>query len=229
VVRADIKRGKTGTIAFADLFRVLPLGHSPTDPSSLGFPMSRAGVWWASVRAIFEITAGLSYQSENASAFFLSPAGIRVEYDTSRKPLDLSQLGNVLDPNQGRVTKMTLATTHVFGSEPTYDRVIWDVSGCPSTPCGFVGVNATDVAVIATDFSLVLGGESFGVTIFDPSNPAAGMPLTLDDSVVKEGGVELKDWEVLGRFVHRFAGGLPDMYRATSFQHRLVCSGPLCR
>jgi 5'-nucleotidase len=229
VVRADIQRGKTGAIAFADLFRILPLGHSPTDPSSLGFPMSRTGVWWASVRAIFEITAGLSYQSDNDAAFFLSPAGIRVEYDTSRKPLDFSSIGNVLDPNQGRVTKMTLASTHVFGTEPTYDRVIWDVSGCPSTPCGFVGVNATDVAVIATDFSLVLGASDFGVTLFDPTNPAAGMPQTFDDSVVKEGGTELKDWEVLGRFMHRFTGGLPDMYRATSFQHRLVCSGPLCR
>jgi 5'-nucleotidase len=128
VVRADIKKGKTGTIAFADVFRVLPLGRSPLD-GSLGFPLARAGIWVAAVRAAFELTASVSYHSDNEADQFIAGAGVQVEYDTNLPPLPDFGTTTLLDATKGRVTKITMASTlPAPGTEPTYDVVLFDKS-----------------------------------------------------------------------------------------------------
>jgi hypothetical protein len=233
VVRADLSKGKTGNISFADVYRILPLGVSPLD-GSIGYPMAFAGIWAVEIRAVFEITAGLSYHSDNEADEFIAPAGMKVWYDMTRTPIDFSSPNvnaDLTDPTKGRVTKMALASVHTYGTEPTYDNVIYDTSGCTTGGvCGFTGmlggnpVTGVTIMTVATDYHLIEFAATFGVTLYDPKQ-ATQLPNAM--SAVKVGGKELKDWEVLGEYIHSFTT-LPAMYNATGFSHRLICTGPGC-
>jgi 5'-nucleotidase len=226
VVRADIKKGKTGNIGFADVFRVLPLGRSPLD-GSLGFPMARAGIWVAAVRAAFEVTAGISYHSDNEADQFISGGGVKVEYNTSLTPLDFSSTSNLLDPTMGRVTKITMASTlPAPGTEPTYDTVIFDKS---NTAHPWYMDDALHVLVVATDYHLIQFASSIGAALYDPANPTQGLSDPSASAVKDAGGKEVKDWEVLAGYINSFAT-LPDLYNSakTTYPLRMICSGPLC-
>ena len=109
-LRADLDHGKTGTISFADVFRAVPLGISTAADHTIGYPLCRTHILAGELKAAFEVAAGYAYTSNDASDFFLSGGGIQVEYDTSLPIFDPT--GNVTDPRNGRVTKMTLASDH---------------------------------------------------------------------------------------------------------------------
>ena len=223
LVRADIQKGKTGALSFADLFRVLPLGVSPTDGSA-GYPLVRFAVLLVELKAALEVAASFSYASLGASDYFLVPAGIKYEYDTTRPLFDAKSPG---DPNNGRVTKISFASNHT--QLDTYDSVFLDVANG-----GWLTSEARLLTVVA-DLYVAKFAYVAGVTLRDP---ATTDPLAApEDGIVKRpDGSAVKDVEALAAWVHTLAAGnggaLPSRYdianTAMPFPRRAICTGSLC-
>jgi 5'-nucleotidase len=219
-LRADLNKGKTGNIAFADIFRAVPLGISVAD-GSLGYPLCRTLILGAELKAAFEVAAGYAYTSSDAGDFYIVGGGIKVEYDTSR-PIFNSK-GNPLDPNNGRVTKMTLATDHTKPN--TFDKVIFDLSAG-----GFTG-SATDTFTVTGNLYVVQFAYVAGVTLKDPATGSTminGMPIAPKDTIVHRSDMsEIKDWDALAGYIRSQPSmAVPARYMTAS---HMVCTGPLCK
>jgi 2',3'-cyclic-nucleotide 2'-phosphodiesterase (5'-nucleotidase family) len=223
VIRAELNRGKTGTVAFGDVYRALPLGIS-TGNGSVGYPLVRFGVLGAELKAALEVVAGYSYATDNAATYFLVPAGLKFEFDTSRP---IFNPATPLDPNNGRVTKITLASNHA--APDTFDKVIFDVA-----QGGFVGgYNVTSLMVVASNLYIAEFASSVGVKLKSPDGLMTN--LRPDQVIVhRADGSEVKDYEALAQYIRAQAaangGTLPQRYDVTvgPFPRRAICSGPLC-
>ncbi len=228
VIRADLQKGKTGNIAFGDIFRILPLGISTKD-GTVGYPLCRFGVLAAELKAAMEVSAGASYTSDNASEFFLEPSGIKVEYDTSR-PM-FNPAGSPIDPGNGRVTKITFAMDHTAAGIDTYPtaNVIWDAS-----QGGFVnGITPLTLYTITTSLYIASFANANGIDLKSPDGQMTG--LTPEQTIVtRTDGSEVKDFEALSGYIlsqsAANSGQLPSRYDASTatFPRRMICSGPLC-
>ena len=221
VIRANIAQGKTGQISFNDVFNVLPLGVSAAD-GSIGYPMSRFYVYAYEVKAALEISTGYAYTSEDTSTYYMTTGGLKVEYDTSRPIFDTT-VPKVFDPTNGRITKITMATSH---AQPVvFDKVIFDLSAAsPGWQNGIVATNT--LFAVATSSYIAAYANVQGVQLKDKS----GNPLMLAQTILKRpaGGSEVKEWEALAEYIRAFPGGtVPAGYNTTT-PTRLICSGPLC-
>jgi 5'-nucleotidase len=217
-VRADLQKGRTGELRFADVFRVLPLGFSPVE-LTIGSPLTRVGLLMGELKAALELTAGYSYHSKNAADLFLVAGGLKFEYDTSRPEFDPH--GNPLDFRNGRITKMTIASDH---SRPdVYDKVVFDINAG-----GYAGA-VTDPVVVATNLYVTEFAAVAGVTVKDPVTLQTVMPVAT--IFHRPDGSEIKDWEALAEYVKKQSaqngGTLPARY-SPSFTPRAICTGPLC-
>jgi len=226
VIRANLDKGKTGTVSFADVFRILPLGRSPVD-GTIGYPLCRFAIYPIYLKAALELAAGFAYTSEDNSTNYLVPAGLRVTYDTSRPVFD--QVNSPTDPNNGRVRKIEVAAnpnkpdegfTTIFDAS----TVGWD-PGVP--PLG------GKYFVVATSYYIASFAKAKGITLFDPDTGTQAR--TPEESILKHpDGSEVKEWEVLAGYMQAQStlngGKLPSRYdRATgTFPRRMLCSGPLC-
>ena len=211
-------------LAFADVFSAVSLGASPA--GTIGYPLCHFTVFLAEVKAAFEVSAGLAYAGH--PDFYLVPSGFTFEYDTSRAPFDPG--GSGVDPSNGRVTKISQATT----ADPDGpSKVVFDAS---------LGANAFGAAgplapvrvtanLFVASFAAVAGvrlKDDSGTPI--PGNNPAATILHRADHVT-----EVKDWEALGAFVHAQAGGgtLPHRYLASDasgkIPRRAICAGPSCK
>ncbi len=210
-------------LAFADLFSAVSLGASPV-AGTIGYPLCRFSVYLAEVKAAFEVSAGLAYAGH--PDFYLVPSGFRFEYDTARAPFDPN--GSGVDPSNGRVTKISQATTADPDGPST---VVFDASkganAWSANPLGLVKVAAN---LYVASFAAVAGvhlKDDSGRPI--PNNDPKSTILHRDDTT------EIKDWEALGAYVHAQAGTgtLPHRYLASdasgTIPRRAVCSGPSCK
>lgn len=82
-IESPIRRGHTGVITGADAFRVTPLGSGPD--GEIGSPIVAFSLDGRDLRMLFEL---LLYRSTDEDDVFPSPAGLRVEFDPARIPLD---------------------------------------------------------------------------------------------------------------------------------------------
>ncbi len=82
-IDAPIRRGRTGIISAADAFRVTPFGSGPD--GEVGSPIVAFSLDGRDLRTMFEI---LLLGAEERDDLFPAPAGIRVETDPARVPLD---------------------------------------------------------------------------------------------------------------------------------------------
>jgi 5'-nucleotidase len=227
VVRADILAGANGDLSFADLFRVLPLGDSPFD-GTLGYPLGRAYLMLLEIKAAFELSASVGLQD---TGYFLSPAGVHVYYDTSRPPLDLSNVANVMDPAQGRVMKITADTDHSNGLDDE-DVVLFDATRTGAEWDSALGGMFTKHP-IATNLYIASFASAAGVTL----KKANGDDLSLADFLLhRTDGSEIKDYEAFIGYIRELCqtngGNLPARYDATAPQGtlpmRMFCTGPAC-
>jgi 5'-nucleotidase len=231
-LRADLLKGKTGNIAFTDLFDILPLGLSPTDGSA-GYSLTRFSVYPAELRAALELTTSYAYSTDNASGFYLVTSGLKMEYDTSKAPFDFA--GNALDPNNGRVTKIWLQTDHVtdpdaFPATPIYDatNAVW-VAGASKgwNPATVPDPFSALFTLVASQY-IAEYAASQGVHMKDDSGAMIDIAAA---TLHRTDGTEIKDWEVLGEYIRSFPSQtIPSRYDATqsTFPKRMICDGPLC-
>jgi 5'-nucleotidase len=212
VLRADLDKGKSGTLSFADVFRAVSLGISPN--GTLGYPLGRTTLIGAELKAAFEVTAGYSYTSSDNAEYYLVGGGIQITYDTSR-PM-FNPKGSATDPTNGRVTKMALASDH---SKPdVFDRVIFDLA-----QGGFTGSFA-DLYTVSANLYVINFAYIAGVSLKDNQ----GNPQTPAQTIIHRGdGSEIKDWEALGGYIRSQPGmSVPARYMTAS---HMICSGPLCK
>jgi 2',3'-cyclic-nucleotide 2'-phosphodiesterase (5'-nucleotidase family) len=224
VIRADLSQGKTGNVAFGDVFRVLPLGISTAD-GTIGYSVTRFAVLGLELKAALEVSAGYSYTTDNAAGYYLVPAGLKYEYDTSRPIFDTS---SPTDPTNGRVTKITLASNHA--TPDTFDKVIFDLSQSPP----FINGAGATYFVVAADLYIAEFASSVGVTLRKPDLSAVNVPVN-DVVVHRADGSEVKDYQALGQYIMQQStangGTLPSRYDPATgtFPRRAICSGPLCQ
>jgi 2',3'-cyclic-nucleotide 2'-phosphodiesterase (5'-nucleotidase family) len=227
VIRADLTKGKSGEIAFTDVFRILPLGISPVD-GSVGYPVVAFRILPIYLKAALELTAGYAYTSEDASTNFLVPSGMKVEYDTSR-PVFNPDPSMALDPANGRITKMYLADDP---RDPDgASTLIWDAAtGGWKAGYGALGPKSF---VVVTSYYIASFAKQNGVTLLDINTSEL---ITPEQAIVKRpDGSEVKEWEALAWFVKRESaangGTLPARYdkARTQYPRRMICAGPLCK
>jgi 5'-nucleotidase len=223
-VRADLEQGKTGALAFADVYRVLPLGASPFDGSP-GYPLAHYYVNLVELKAALEMAADLGLTRDS---YYLGAAGVRVTVDTTRPAFVVA--GDPTDAKNGRVTKIEWDSQRRVGAEQ-YDVVLFDASR--GEPWVSSAGGPTTLVHVVTDLYLAAGVASFGVTIKDKD----GKPLPLPATVIhRADGSELKAYEALAAYIHGACaanfGMLPDRYdgsaAAGKLPRRNLCSGPLC-
>lgn len=222
-VRDGLWRGKTGRLAFADVFRVMPLGLSPID-RTVGYPIVRLATRLGALKVMAEQTASVAYSSVEAADFFLIAAGARFAYDTGRAPFD--GRADLFNPGNGRVTRIWLAEDHSRLDDG--ERLVFDAArgekawlADPKTPL-----------VLAMDYYLAIFAVAQGL----PLAALDGTPLTtrnLAQTVVhRPDGSDVKSVEALGWFIRercRANGGqLPESYGNSRAATRAICSGPLC-
>lgn len=227
-----LEKSRTGKLGFADLFRVAPLGVSPT--GAPGYPLCRFGVFLAEVKAAFEVTAGFAY-SGGHDDFFLVPSGFRFEYDTSRPAFNAG--GNPLDRNNGRVTRIwqlsaaNLAAGNFDGVwEPKFDASLSTSAG-GGLPPGWLD-NPVKIVPAAASLFIASFATVAGVVLKDADT---GRPIPDNNpnlTIVKRpDGSEVKEWEALGSFVNHLGGGaaLPPRYKlsdpAGPLPRRAACTG----
>jgi 5'-nucleotidase len=221
-LRSDLKKGKTGNIAFADLFATVPLGLSTVN-GTIGYPLCRFGVYPIELKAALELTTSYAYTTSDS--FYMITSGIKYEYDTTRPPFDFS--GNPTDPANGRIIKMWLNTDHTmpgtFSATPVFDAT----NAANAGNFGWAStVNpAGDIYKIISTAYIASYAGSQGVTLKDPDTGAT--PFTLQQAILhRTDGSEIKDWEALGQFLQK-SGAVPALYNSTTAQ-RAICDGPLC-
>jgi 5'-nucleotidase len=238
-VRADIKKGKTGAISFADLYSVVPLGGSPgsaTRPASPGYPLCRFVVSLAEIKGALDlVAANLAQQSVSNNDYFLVTAGMRFTYDLSRKPFDPS--ANALDPRNGRVVKIELATSHANGVYEGPYTAIYDATHLTDgAPDPFFG-NQNALRLFRVVSNLYVAQLSFigGVKLKDPTTGKV-MASPYESIMLRPGPVptEIKDWEALAAYVKNQSdgngGALPARYNpaVSTSARRAICVGGAC-
>lgn len=227
-VRDDIVVGETGVLTYADLYRVFPLGENPADGSP-GYPLTRFYIYTAELKAAFEVGASRGYVEDS---LYLSAAGVKVEYDTSRDPQVLSSMAAALDPQNGRVTRILLDTDPTDGVED-YTVALFDIDRDTGEWDSEYG-GALDLVPVVTSLYIASFAATAGVTLKDMN----GAELSLEEAILRRPDESaVKDYESFISYVREICsdngGLLPARYdedsEAGAIPRRMICSGPLCR
>ena len=224
-----------GKVGFGDVFRAVPLGASPASGTP-GYPLCRFGIWLAEVKAAFEVSAGFAYTGGHDDLFIV-PAGFRFQYDTTRAPFNPG--ADPFDRNNGRVTRIwqlkpAALAAGTYDGDANYD-LKFDASlstpASPGLPAGWLD-NPTKIVTAASSLYIATFATFAGVHLKDP---ATGAPVADNDpnsTIVTRGdGTEVKEWEALGRYIHRQANGgdLPLRYDrrdpSGALPRRAICVG----
>ncbi|BDG03175.1 bifunctional metallophosphatase/5'-nucleotidase [Anaeromyxobacter oryzae] len=211
-VFGDIVRGRTGTLAFADLYRVLPLGVDPADGSP-GYPVVRLHLRAADLFGALEQT--LQFARVN-NDFYLSPSGLAVTYDATRPPFSPAS------PGSGWITHLALV-------DAASETVLFDADG------GWRVNPFTTLVPIVTTYQVAAFASSFGIVPRD----ANGDPVSLSSAVLRwpvAGAPAVKDHQAFARYVRtrclQNGGELPSEYDAAMPQgavpRRVLCTGTAC-
>ena len=222
-VRNNIKKGKTGKLTLADLYGIFPLGLNPLD-GSIGYPLCRFYLFKVEIKGAFELAVS---QGIIADALFLSPGGLRVEFDMSRPAANLDPIA-LLDPQNGRVTKITLDTTDDGVENPTV--VFFDLTVANDE---WLGGPADVLFPVVTSLYVASFAESAGVTLKD----AGGGELSLTEAILERpDGTDVKEFEAFISYVRDQAaangGKLPARYNeavaAGATPRRMICTAGPC-
>jgi 5'-nucleotidase len=209
VIRSTLKKGKTGTIAAADAFNVVPLGSSPVD-GSIGYPLIRGYVTLFELKGVAEFALGRDPQN---SDYDLGFAGLEIEYDKTRPPAQ--KLADLFDATKGQVMKIRVDTDHSDGYEQ-FDKLLYDRDA-------MVGDLQSTVSFVTSSYIGQFASDA-GVTIRD----SMGMPLTVSQAIIERTDAsEIKAVESFMGFLHAAPGGtLPALYDVTSssYTKRWVCT-----
>ena len=225
-VRDDIKAGKTGVLSFADLYRVLPLGVNPLD-GSIGYPLVHFYINTVELKAALEIGVSRGYIDDS---LFLAVSGLHVEYDTSRDPQSLTNQARALEPDNGRVTKISVDVDHSDGVDnPTVD--LFDLARGNAAWNSDLG-GAFTLHPVVTSLYIASFADTAGVTLKDENGDA----VALTDAIMRRPDTTVvRDYEAFMTYIKTLSddtGGLPARYDAESSEgavpRRLLCSGPLC-
>lgn len=172
-IRADLLEGATGVVAFADAYRIVPLGLDPRSGNP-GYPVLRFALALAELRAAIEGTLLMSVAEPD---YFVAPSGLEVAYDMSRPTLDPA------DPiGPGWTTSLALVAAD--GTRTYFYVDGQGVGGWLDDPTRLVTVAAT--------YQLAAFAGTLGLA---PRDPATGAPATdleslfvlrPDDSVVND-------------------------------------------
>jgi 5'-nucleotidase len=177
-IRADLLKGKTGRIWFADLFRVSPLGIGPN--AQPGYPLVTYYLHGQDLKAGLEVSAGADTPALNDDAYSMQISGLEADIDKS-KPLFQKVTAARLKPDAGAAVPIDLADTTKCYKVVTsiylagLFGLVKDVSG---------GL----VSVVAKEKDCVTPVANIATRIVD-SNPAT---MAVD---------ELKQWQALVGFV----------------------------
>jgi 2',3'-cyclic-nucleotide 2'-phosphodiesterase (5'-nucleotidase family) len=224
-VRGDIVKGKTGKMTLADLFRIFPLGFNPID-GSVGFPLCRFFIYKVEIKGALEIAASRGLMSD---PLFLSPGGIKAEFDTSRAEAVLSPPTALLNPQNGRVTKITFDED----GDGVPEKVIFDLARPPGSEWDAGDNGPTQLYAVVTSLYVAEYADSAGVTLKD----ADENPISLVDSILtRADGSDVKQYEAFIKYIAdesaKNGGKLPGRYDESTAEgavpRRMICSGPLC-
>jgi 2',3'-cyclic-nucleotide 2'-phosphodiesterase (5'-nucleotidase family) len=215
-VRAGIDRGRTGGLAFADLYRVVPLGGDPVEGSP-GYPLIRFHVTPAELWGAFEFSLLASLQD---SDFYLSPAGLEIVFDRSGTPYDpVTHTG-------GWITRMTLVSP-AGARTPIFDKSLNPGVGWLVNPLG-------SLLSVVTPLYVAAFAQQAGITPKD----ATGTPLAnvMLGVLLGPGGFHWKEHQALALYVREVCaangGELPSIYDEATVEgavpRRITCAGPVC-
>ena len=107
-IRADILKGKTGRIWFADLFRVSPLGIGPNGVP--GYPLVTYYLHGRDLKAGLEVSAGADTPALNDDAYSMQVSGMEADIDKT-KPLFQRVIAARLKPDTGAAVPIDLNDT----------------------------------------------------------------------------------------------------------------------
>jgi len=228
-VRDDIVVGKTGVLSYADLYRIFPLGENPLDGSP-GYPLTRFYIYTVELKAAFEVGVSRGYLEDS---LYLGAAGVKVEYDTSRDPQDISSIAKTLDPQNGRVTRILVDVDHTDGVED-YTVALFDINREGNAAWqSELGNDAFALQPVVTSLYIASFASAAGVTLKNES----GQEISLTDAILRRpDDSPVKDYESFISYVRQICsdngGLLPSRYDETSSEgpipRRMICSGPLC-
>jgi 2',3'-cyclic-nucleotide 2'-phosphodiesterase (5'-nucleotidase family) len=233
-IRGDLLVGESGTLAFADVFRMVSLGGDPFDtPAGPGYPLVRTYLYAMELKAAFEQTLQLSYLNND---YYLGEAGLAIEWDPTRTACASS---TACATGAGWITSMQLTD----GAVDLYDPVAyagtggWAGAAIPSGPLTGLGSEAIRLVPVVTTYLVASFAGNMGVTLKDaggnavtniatqlvewtgPGTPSAAVP-------------NVKDHQALARYIKGLCdangGELPPGYDAAVPNRVLFCPGGVC-
>ena len=201
VIRDNLLRGKTGSIAVCDLFRTVPLGVSRGE-GTMGYPLVTCYFYAHEIKKILEVST--SIYPKKGSKYFLQVSGLKFRYNPRRMIFD-------------RVTDILMGS-----DEEGYQPLDYSDSNKALYRVAANLYNAT--------FLKFVGRFTYGILEIVPKdrhgNPVASkslkgnpfdllLPLRVDTDKEKPGIQELKEWVCLLEYVKSFPSkngdGIPDI------------------
>jgi 5'-nucleotidase len=182
-IRSDLRKGKSGVIEFADLFRVLPDGIGPDQKP--GYPLV---TFYLNAK---DLASGLEFDASQDVVprdFFLQVSGLSATYDVSR-------------PAFARVTGVALTTAS--GSQPLD---LTDTATCykvvtTNYVAGFLGLVSSQTGGLLS----VTAKDADCATPIDPTT------RFVDADPATAGVQELKGWQALLEYVGGFPDTTGDL------------------
>jgi 5'-nucleotidase/UDP-sugar diphosphatase len=176
-IRADIQKGKTGLVSFADLFRVLPDGIGPdTNP---GYPLV---TYYLNAQ---DVISGLQFDAASdivSNDFFLQVAGLSITTDMTKPPFARITSASLVTPSG---TKVPL--------DPTDTATCYKVVST-NFVAGLLGVVKQQTGGLLQ----VVPKAADCATVIDPTTNF------VDADPATAGTQELKDWQALLKYVTSF-------------------------
>ncbi len=168
-IRDALEFGVDGSASFADVYRVLPNGGSPFQPTVPAFPLVAFQLRLDQLVAGVDI--GITRGLED-DEFFLSYSGMKIEYNEDFPPFDPLTFNPTSTLPQSRLARMSIGTdrtgyTEIFHYDPADSVTPWESR--------WTGVALTDRVVVVTNLYLAGFMEGFGLT---PLHPYSGNPIT---------------------------------------------------
>lgn len=238
-IRGDLVQGGTGTIAFADVFRMASLGGDPYDtPPGPGYPLIHAYIRAMELRAAFEQTLQMAYLNND---YYLGEAGLKMEWDPTRTAC-AGATSCALGPGWLKSFQLMDGATNPVLYDPgnaAYDtQAGW--AGTPVVLPGPVTVGSEALRRIPVVTTLLVASFAgkMGVSLF--ADEVSTTPVTdLSTLVVEVTGPgtpspsvpNVKDHQALARYIFEssFANGgeLPATYNTVD-PNRVFCTGVAC-
>lgn len=214
-IRGDLLMGETGTLAFADVFRMVSLGADPWEQSP-GYPLINADLVLAELWAAYEQTLQMSFLNND---YFLGASGLEVEWNPALPAWD------PLDPSGlGWITRIAL-------DDGTTETPLFDVALNPTT--GWLVDPTTYYVPVVTTLLVASFADQMGVHLF-PQGVTPRVPTTDLSTLIVEWPTtaHVKDHQALAAFIYNplfgLGGVMPDDYDAAAPEGvvpRRICMG----